>query len=197
MRNDIAALVGSRICHDLISPIGAIGNGVELMALTQNATSPEMSLISDSVANANARIRFFRIAFGAAAADQEMGRSEVMSILSDTAKSGRFTYYWQGEDEHARRDVRILFLLLMCFETAFPTGGEVTIAVDDGVWTLTAQGKKLIYDDDLWQGVTDARHAYAHSAAQVQFALLPSVIQEARRTLDIAVAEGQIIVTFR
>ena len=66
MATEIAALIASRICHDLISPIGAIGNGMELMALSsgQEQSSPELDLISQSVENANARIRFFRIAYG-------------------------------------------------------------------------------------------------------------------------------------
>jgi histidine phosphotransferase ChpT len=65
MATEIAALIASRICHDLISPIGAIGNGMELMALSsgQEQSSPELDLISQSVENANARIRFFRIGF--------------------------------------------------------------------------------------------------------------------------------------
>ncbi len=197
MRNDIAALVGSRICHDLISPIGAIGNGVELISLTANDVGPEIALISESVENANARIRFFRVAFGAAATDQVIERSEVLSILSATAKTGRFTYYWQAETGHARRDVRIAFLMLMCFETAFPRGGDVTIAVEDDVWTLTAHGERLIHDEPLWESLTNVRLGFEHTPAQVQFALLPSVVQEARRTLDIAVAEGQIVVTVR
>ncbi len=54
---DLAALIGSRICHDLISPIGAIGNGLELLSMA-GAGGPEVALISDSVSNANARIRF-------------------------------------------------------------------------------------------------------------------------------------------
>ena len=63
----LTALVASRICHDLISPIGAIGNGVELLTMESGGTlRPEFALISESVANANARIRLFRIAFGAA-----------------------------------------------------------------------------------------------------------------------------------
>lgn len=61
---DIAALVSARICHDLISPIGAIGNGVELLMLDKAAASPEMDLISESVTQASARIRFFRLAYG-------------------------------------------------------------------------------------------------------------------------------------
>lgn len=58
---DLPALIGSRICHDLISPIGAINNGLELlnMAGTGAAPGPELELIGQSVESASARIRFF------------------------------------------------------------------------------------------------------------------------------------------
>ena len=59
---DLAALVGSRICHDLISPIGAIGNGLELF-LMDTAGGPELALITESISHAKARIRFFRVAY--------------------------------------------------------------------------------------------------------------------------------------
>ena len=63
---NLSALIGSRICHDLISPIGAINNGLELLGMSGNTPGPEMELIHDSVGNASARIRYFRVAFGAA-----------------------------------------------------------------------------------------------------------------------------------
>jgi len=94
MSKDIAALVGSRICHDLISPLGAIGNGVELLSLTSGETSAEMVLINESVANANARIRFFRIAYGATEMGQRVPRKEILSVLAASARGGRFTYFW-------------------------------------------------------------------------------------------------------
>lgn len=197
MRNDIAALVGSRICHDLISPIGAIGNGVELIGLTETSSSPEMALISESVENANARIRFFRVAFGAAGHDQVLGRSEVLSILSANARSGRFTYYWQIEENQPRRDVRIAFLLLQCFETAFPVGGDITVAREGDTWTLTAHGERLNFDEALWESLTKPRLGYEHSASEVQFALLPVVLQEARRALTVAVTGDTITATFK
>ena len=96
---DLAALIASRICHDLISPIGAIGNGVELLAMEPGAVRPEMALISESVANANARIRFFRISFGAASGDQRIARSEVMSVLTDLTRGGRVSYAWTSVAE--------------------------------------------------------------------------------------------------
>jgi histidine phosphotransferase ChpT len=67
---DLAALVSSRICHDLLSLIGAINNGLELLNMSgASPIGPEMQLICDSVKSASARIRFFRIAFGAASDD--------------------------------------------------------------------------------------------------------------------------------
>ena len=197
MRPDIAALVGSRICHDLISPIGAIGNGVELIGLTDTIQSPEIALISESVENANARIRFFRVAYGAATSDQMVGRSEILSILSANAKSGRFTYYWQVDTDQARRDVRIAFLLLQCFETALPAGGDITISNEGEAWTLIARGDRLQFEAALWESITKPRLGYAHSAAQVQFALLPTVLQEARKEISVSCDEAQIKVVFR
>ena len=88
---NLSALIGSRICHDLISPIGAINNGLELLGMTTRQAGPEMALISESVENAAARIRYFRVAYGAADS-QMMGRSEVTSILTDVAKGGRMIF---------------------------------------------------------------------------------------------------------
>ena len=86
MTDNIAALIGSRICHDLISPIGAIGNGVEILTMSASVgSSPELGLIADSVHHTNARIRFFRIAYGAASMDNVIGRQEVISVLTATA----------------------------------------------------------------------------------------------------------------
>jgi len=196
MTKDYSALVGSRICHDLISPIGAISNGVELLGMTEGDTSAEMSLISESVDNANARIRFFRIAFGGAKADQLVNRAEVLSVLAAAAKGGRHTYYWQVEQDNQRRNVRIAFLLLLCMESALPTGGDITVSKDGDVWQITAQGNKLKYDADLWDGMMGQGAPIEHTAAQVQFALLPEIIAESGRELDVTHDDTKIVARF-
>jgi len=196
MNNDIASLVGSRICHDLISPIGAIGNGMELLSLTDGDSSSEMALINESVENANARIRYFRIAYGAASQDQAVSRSEVLSILSAVARGGRFTYFWQVETDQSRRDVRAAFLMLQSFETAMPLGGDINVSVTDNTWKLTATAERLNLDEELWRSLSDTRNPYTHSAAQVQFALLPTVLAEAGRQLKIATTPTSITATF-
>jgi histidine phosphotransferase ChpT len=118
MQRDLNALLGSRICHDLISPLGAIGNGVELLAMSGINAAPEIALISESVENANARIRFFRVAFGASSPGQMVGRPEIMSILNDMTKGGRLDIDWRPTDDVLRAQVKLAFLLLQCLESA-------------------------------------------------------------------------------
>ncbi|MDA7963173.1 MAG: histidine phosphotransferase, partial [Ruegeria sp.] len=90
---NLAELIGSRICHDLISPIGAITNGLELLEMVGGSQGPEMELISGSVGSAGAKIRFFRVAFGAAS-DQPLGRAEVTSLLQDIEQASRVRVRW-------------------------------------------------------------------------------------------------------
>jgi len=197
MTDNIAALIGSRICHDLISPIGAIGNGVELLTMSAPAgSSPELDLIADSVHNANARIRFFRIAYGAASMENVIGRQEVISVLTATAQGGRFTYFWKIDTDQSRQLVRIAFLLLQCIETALPLGGEIQIVNDGENYTLTGSGPRLAVDPVLWEGLTNPDSQFDHKASQVQFALLPSVISDAGRALTINHEADTIMVRF-
>jgi len=99
----IASLVGSRICHDLISPVGAINNGIELLSMGGPLDSPEMALISDSVTNASARIKFFRVAFGVASPEQVLGTPEVKAIAEGQYAEGRLRAQWARSAPPGRR----------------------------------------------------------------------------------------------
>ena len=196
MPTDLAALIGSRICHDLISPIGAIGNGGELLSLSDNNNSAEISLISESVDNANARIRFFRIAFGAAGTGQSIGKNEIRSILDAMAQGGRFTYDWQIEGDQPRPTVRCAFLMLLCLEVALPLGGNIEIELEGETWALNASGRRVKVDEPLWQSLSKPDDGFAHTAANVQFALLPDIIAEAGRALRIDLQQDRIVARF-
>jgi histidine phosphotransferase ChpT len=196
MQPDLAALVGSRICHDLISPIGAIGNGVELLSLTDGDTGAEMELISESVQNASARIRYFRIAFGAASEDQTVGRAEILSILSANARGGRFNYIWQIEGDQPRRMVRCALLMLQALETALPLGGDIQIYQDGEAWVMRAEGRRLNVDPALWDNLLSPRMGFVYNASQVQFALLPGVLAEAGRQLQFKAQSDHLVARF-
>ena len=86
--NNLSALVGSWIYHYLICPIHTIGNGVELFIMEGHTQSPEISLISESVTNANTHIQLFSVAFEATGQDQRIVQSEVLAILADPRLGG-------------------------------------------------------------------------------------------------------------
>ncbi|MEX1663501.1 histidine phosphotransferase family protein [uncultured Thioclava sp.] len=171
---DLSALLGSRLCHDLISPLGAIGNGVELLAMSGQQRGPELDLIAQSVTAANARIKFFRVAFGQASSEQRLGRSEIAKLLGDLSGLGRISHHWQIAGDQARVDVKLAFLAVLCLETLLPFGGEIVAQDTPEGWEITAHSPKSRADLALWAALDEAGDAAGSiTPAQVQFALLP------------------------
>ncbi|WP_344848056.1 histidine phosphotransferase family protein [Celeribacter arenosi] len=182
MARDIAALIGSRICHDLISPVGAISNGVELLSMSGEHMGPEMALISESVENANARVKFFRLAFGMASEGQMASGAEMSAILNGLA-SPRLTYNWSVEKDVTRDEAKLACLLILCLETALPRGGSIKVGCEDGRWEISARGDRLEPIADLWARLGRVTSAEGLKPSEIQFLLAP--LQAA--TLDRAI----------
>jgi len=197
-RPDLSALVGSRICHDLISPLGAAGNGLELLTLTGQApqTAPEMDLITQSVGNANAWLRFFRIAFGAADASQVITRSELTSVLSDSFKGSRFALRADLPDTVTRRDAKLALLLILGLVGALPKGGTIQLGAAGGTWRLSGAGPDLRVEPRLWRQLDDPSPDTGLSAAEVQFALLPLAAAEAGRAPFLDLKDDRVEIVF-
>ncbi len=181
---NLSALLGSRICHDLINPLGAIGNGIELLGLAGVSGGPEMDLVSGSVDNATAKLKFLRLAFGDATADQIVPRAEILSTLSAIAQGGRHSFAWNVANDSARRDVRVALLAAMCMETALPLGGDINIQSDNDRWTITTRHERLNLDPALWVPLNKGVCPQNLGAAQVHFGLLPTMAAEAGRILS-------------
>lgn len=196
-QDNLIELVGSRICHDLISPLGAISNGVELMEMAGSTMDgPEMALIAESIEAANARVRFFRLAFGHAPNGADIARTEITQLLGAATKSSKLSFYWSAAGTLPRREVRAVFLALMCLESAMPRGGEISVNREEALWTLVAEADQFRIDDALWQAVQHNRQRPAISAAQVQFALLPKVLAELDRAAAVRITEQSLTLTF-
>jgi histidine phosphotransferase ChpT len=193
---DLAALIGSRICHDLISPIGAIGNGVELLMMDGAAKTPELALIAESVANANARIRFFRVCFGASSTDQRIARGDVAGIIADMTRGGRLQVDWISPPDLSRREVKLAFLLLQCLESAMAYGGRVRIEQGETGWTMQAEAPRLKIDPALWEILTERTPPADIGAGQVHFALVPEELRAQRKRLVADLKENAIRLSF-
>ena len=189
----LADLIGSRLCHDLVNPLGAIGNGVELIEMTGSARGPEMALIRDAVRDAQARIRFLRVAFGAAGSQQVMSAREARMTAQAPWQGGRLTLDWTVTGDLPRHRIKLGYLMLLCAETALPMGGEMRIGVDgSGHWRLHAKGPRVTVDEGLWSvlrfGMATAGRALRPSEAQ--FAALHAAVAPVDQTVNF-VAEGE------
>lgn len=194
--SSLSALMASRICHDLISPIGAIGNGLELLALAGGGgNGPEFALINDSVTQANARIRLYRIAFGHATEDHTVARGEMISIFSDLTMGSRMQVEWHIPDEVPRPEAKLAVLCFLCLESALPLGGRVRLTCDAAGWRIEAQSIRLRMDPEPWaalHGGPDAGLGPHH----VQFALVPMVAADMGRTPHHETQADRLVLSF-
>ena len=146
----LPALISSRICHDLASPLMAIANGLELLEMSGFGGTPEAELLSDSVKSARARMEFFRIAFGSAASEGQIGPRRAQEALGDHFRDRKIVVRWDVTDNVSRADAKSAFLLAQCCETAMPRGGTITLSRDGGAWVLIAETPTVRDVPDLW-----------------------------------------------
>lgn len=182
----LSQLVGSRLCHDLVSPLGAIGNGVELLEMAPDfpglAASPELQLIAESVAAARARIQLFRMAFGLSQSDHRISRGELVRLSQSLSPQNRLVVEIDAQGDFARAEVRMVMLALMCMETAMPWGGRAMVLYGSAGWRLVAQADRTRPDPDLWAWL-DSTGGRPLTPAEVQFALLGQAAQNRIRPL--------------
>lgn len=193
----LSSLLASRICHDLINPIGAIGNGLELLVMSGTAGGgPELALIQDSLLQANARLRFFRIAFGLTRQEQAIGRDEILSILSDITAGSRLTVEWHIPAQLPRNEAKLAFLVILCLETMLPQGGRIRLNRQDGAWSLQAESLRLRHVPALWQVVQDRETAAEVEPGQVQFLILREEAEAQGRALRITAQPDAVEISF-
>ncbi|SES20275.1 histidine phosphotransferase ChpT [Tranquillimonas rosea] len=198
MSDDLSHLVCARICHDLVSPLGAISNGVELLSLSNEGQSaPELDLISQCADEANARLLLYRVAFGLGS-DTVMSDAEIHETLAPLTRHGRLTLQWEISAPVTRSELRLAALILMALEREMPHGGHVVVqAGEDGRWYITAQSPRLEIRSELWAGMT--QHAEPPEACEapsvVQFPLAGRVAASLGRTIDIRFEPERITIT--
>ena len=179
-KSSLAELIASRICHDVISPLGAIGNGVELLTLGMSTSSEELELISQSVASANAKVQMFRIAFGPASGDLSTTKSELSDLLGSYFLDSRIYCDCDFEESISRSEAKALLLATLCYESSLPRGGGITIRRMDTKWTLEAKVDSEI-DGSPWDLLHDPALGSKLQPTLVHFYLLPLAISSLGR----------------
>lgn len=163
----------SRFAHDLANPLGAIGNGLELLELTGVPMSEEMRLIHDSLTNATSRLKVFRTAFGAAGND-----SHDMQPALETWNSIARLRAMSNVQAVMAVDMKLIYLSLYCFESTMPFGGEVSIEQTGATLSLHCTARRVDHITPLWDHVTapggeveqDPSKFHFHSLGQAIYA---------------------------
>ena len=193
----LAELIASRLCHDLVNPLGAIGNGVELIEMTGAARGPEMALIRDAVRDAQARVRFIRIAFGAAAPTQILSAREAKTTAQSPWQGARLHVSWAVAEDLPRHRVKMGYLMLLCAETALPMGGDVTITQEaGGHLRLNAKATRVTHDPALWSVLHFGMNAAARplKASEAQFPALHATLALFDLTLNYVASEDGLVI---
>lgn len=169
----IAAMIASRICHDLISPLGAISNGAELLALTSpGPPSPELDLITDCVHSAVSRTRFMRMAFGYAPESQAIGEKTLSDLVRDWSGAGRIKVDWRVRGDCSRQTARRGLLTLLCLETFLGFGGSLSVRQVQGGWKFVGEAARLQVLPNLLAMLTERQADGEITPSRIQFGLL-------------------------
>ncbi len=131
---DLAALLCSRVCHDVISPVGAIANGLEVL---ESEKDPDMrgfamDLIKKSTAVASARLQFCRLAFGAAgSAGASIDTGDAESVARGLTGDEKTKLVWTATRALLPKNkVKLILNLVLIAGQAIPRGGVITVTLD-------------------------------------------------------------------
>ncbi|KQU73808.1 histidine phosphotransferase ChpT [Aminobacter aganoensis] len=197
---DLAALLCSRVCHDIISPVGAINNGLELLD-EGGADEDAMRLIRTSARNASARLQFARIAFGAAgSAGMLIDTGDAEAVATAFLKNEKPELAWSGGRALLPKNkVKLLLNLLLVAHAAIPRGGKLGVTLENvetaPKFTLSASGPMLRVPPkflELHSGQKPEEPIDAHSV-QPYYTLL--LAREAGMTISIHATPEEILLT--
>ena len=130
---DVTSLLASRICHDLVSPVGAIVNGTDLIAeIGVGDVQDEIAMIRQSAGRASALLQYYRIAFGAADDDSMLARGALRTQAGMMLETQKIALDWEGLDgpSLSRSEGRFLFQLLMCARAVAGMRGRIAVCLN-------------------------------------------------------------------
>ena len=170
---DLAALLCSRVCHDVISPVGAIANGLELMEdseTDEELKNTAFEMVKSSARTATAKLKFCRIAFGAsgsAGALIDMGEAgEVASAFMGAEKA---QLNWSVPRENRpKQEVKLLLNMLLMALTGIPRGGVVTVTAEGRDFSVKAKGDRAKINEAIAGALNGAAELTSLDARLVQ-----------------------------
>lgn len=155
--SDLGALLCSKVCHDIISPVGAITNGLELMEEDIDGSMRDMAmdLVRRSATQASAKLKFARIAFGAAgSAGAEIDTGDAEEVAQGYVASEKPDIEWTVTRQLLpKNQVKLVLNLVMLSLSCVPQGGTIKVTKDDAAdgpsFKLVCSGPKARVPEEI------------------------------------------------
>jgi histidine phosphotransferase ChpT len=197
---EFSAFLVSRVCHDLVGPLGAVVNGLEVLEDERDATmrADALKIVTSSAAQALARLQFMRIAFGAAgSAGAELDLGEVHRLLEGLFSGGKVALHWEVPHLNWPKDWAKLVMNAAVIATdCLPRGGTLRIetsedpAVAGFKIVATGQGARIV--EDVERALRGEASEHPYDARGVQPALTARLAKGLNAGLTMTAREGQV-----
>lgn len=198
---DLTAWVSAKLCHDFISPAGAIVSGLDLLKdpSAQDMRDDALGLIDQSARKLVALVHFARVAFGAATTSERFSGDELRSLVAGMVEGGRATLDWQVEETNfAKPAARALVNLAYLTAAALPTGGVATVTArregDRLVMKGSADGARARLKAEAATGLAGHRLTEGLPGQWIQPYWLWLTVTGAGGTLTSEAVEGQVVI---
>src|SRR3984957_4626655 len=200
---EFSALMVSRVCHDLVGPLGAVINGLEVLEDERDAGMREdaLRLVTSSANQALARIQFMRIALGAAgAAGAELDLNEVGRLITGLLEGGKVKLEWNVPHAYWSKDwAKLLMNATLLGADCLPRGGLVRVdaGADPSLPTfkITASGMNARITEEVDRSLRGESQPEALDARGIQPFLTHRLSRTVNAGLAIALKDGVVELT--
>jgi histidine phosphotransferase ChpT len=195
---EFTAFLVSRVCHDLVGPLGAVINGLEVLEDERDAAmrADALKIVTSSAEQALARLQFMRLAFGAAgSAGAELDLGEVARLIAGQIGKGRLSLDWDPPHVQWPKDwAKLLMNAVLIGSDSLPRGGVLHIAANgEGQapgFTITATGQGARVSEDVERALRG--EVSEHDARGVQPVLAFRLAKAVNAGLTISAKEGRV-----
>ena len=199
---ELASLLCSRLCHDMLSPVGALSNGLELLA---DEKDPDMrqrcfELLDQSARISADKLKFFRLAFGAAGGFSELVPVSEARVLVEglVANNARIVLNWAlSNDSLPKPAIKVLLNFALFGIEALPRGGTLDIAAEyrDGTSEIAvrAAGQRIAFDRDIGRAIEGALPAGELSSRTAPAAMIHELAGQQGGKLQYVLAEDALV----
>ncbi|MBO9712954.1 histidine phosphotransferase family protein [Sphingomonas sp.] len=199
---DFASLLCSRLCHDLLSPVGALNNGIELLA---DEHDPEMrqrclELLSESAKASANKLKFFRLAFGAAGGfgetvDTREAHAAIEGLFGD---NHRVKIGWLVEDPVLPKSaIKVLLNLSLIAGDALIRGGQLDIGAEKAANTIEivvrADGPRIVLDPELRSALAGGRDELPVTPRSAAAFLVNALVEQGGGALQVSPPDAEVL----